>query len=381
MHDGGSSAGGLRSGDTPPAQWRAQVIGALVLVGLGVLILWPFMVPAAWAAILAFATWPVFRRLERALGGRAGWAAGVMTLLMVLLVLGPFVAVSVALIAEIGQVFDEVRAWAPAYYASAADWLRLLPVVGPTVAAHAERMMADRGAIEQWVAGQAGLWARQAVGVVGNIGRNLAGAAVAVLTLFFFYRHGDTLLAQVQRVAHRLTGVRGHALLAPLGETLQAVTYGILLTALAQGTVATLGYWAVGLGAPVLLGAATAVLALIPFGAPMVYLPASGYLLAQGRPLAALVLLAWGVLVVSTIDNVVRSWVISSATRVPFLLIFFAVIGGLGAFGLLGLFVGPATVSLLLVLWREAAAPAPGDAIGPGQPDEGTAWPPGGSRR
>ena len=93
----------------------------------------------------------------------------------------------------------------------------------------------------------------------------------------------------------------------------------------------------------------------------MVYVPASLYLLAQGRLLAGLLLLAWGVAVVSTIDNVIRSWVISSATRVPFLLIFFAVIGGLAAFGLLGLFVGPATVSLLLVLWREAAAPTPDD--------------------
>jgi len=107
-----------------------------------------------------------------------------------------------------------------------------------------------------------------------------------------------------------------------------------------------------GLHSPVLLGAATMLLALLPFGAPIVYVPASLWLLALGHLLPGLLLLGWGILVVSTVDNLIRSWFIAGATRVPFLLVFFGVIGGLAAFGSLGLFVGPISVALLLELWH-----------------------------
>lgn len=154
-------------------------------------------------------------------------------------------------------------------------------------------------------------------------------------------------------------------MLLPLGQTVRAVTYGILLTALAQGALATLGYWVVGVGAPVLLGAATTFLALIPFGASIVYVPVSGWLLVQGRPVAGLLLLAWGILAVSTVDNVIRSWFISGTTQVPFLLVFLGVLGGLATFGAIGLFVGPVTITLLLLLWREWTEPAPREVDAP----------------
>jgi len=207
-------------------------------------------------------------------------------------------------------------------------------------------------------------WSRTIVTTVGDLGRNLAGAGLALFALFFFYRHGSALLSQIERATHRLAGKRVHAMLLPLGQTVRAVTYGMLLTALAQGALATLGYWVAGLGAPVLLGAATTLLALVPFGAPIVYVPVSAWLLVQGRPLAGLLLLAWGILVVSTVDNLIRSWFISGTTRVPFLLVFLGVLGGLATFGAIGLFVGPVTITLLLVLWREwtEAGPAGVDA-------------------
>ena len=339
-------------------------LGALaLLVALALAVLRPFLVPVAWAAILAYATWPLFRRVERALRGRTAWAALAMTVLMVLVVVGPAVTVSLALASEIQQAFQDLRAWAAAgQRPPLPEWARPIPWIGPLLAERVEAVLADPAALRGWVSGHAGPWAQSIAGMVGGLARNLAGAGVALLSLFFLYRHGDALLPQIRRVARRLAGERVHAMFGPLGETVRAVMYGMLLTALAQGGLAMLGYWAAGLGAPALLGAATTLLALIPFGAPMVYVPASAWLLAQGRPLAGFLLLAWGTLVVSTVDNVIRTCFISGATRVPLLLIFFGVLGGLATFGSLGLFLGPITITLLLGLWREWAEVEPGEA-------------------
>ncbi|MBI4588669.1 MAG: AI-2E family transporter [Candidatus Rokubacteria bacterium] len=330
-------------------------LGALaLLIALALAVLRPFIVPVAWAAILAYATWPLFRRVERGLGGRSGWAALATTVFVVLVVVGPAVTVSLALASEIQQAVQDLRAWAAAgRRPPLPEWVRQVPVLGPIVAERGEAMLADPGALQEWVRSQAGPWARSLTGAIGGLARNVAGAGLALLTLFFLYRHGRTVIGQIERVARGVAGERVRVMLHPLGETVRAVMYGMLLTALAQGGLAMLGYWVAGLGAPALLGAATTLLALIPFGAPMVYVPAGAWLFVQGRPLAGFLLLAWGTLVVSTVDNVIRTWFISGATRVPFLLVFFGVLGGLAAFGSLGLFVGPVVISLLLVLWRE----------------------------
>jgi len=331
-------------------------LGAIALLAVTVLaVLYPFVVSVAWALILAVVTWPAFRRLERGLGMRTGWAALAMTALVVLVVVGPALLVSLALAREIQQVFAGLPEWIAAWNRAILAWLREIPWIGPQVADWLGELLADPAALRKWVFAQAGPWAGRVAGAVGDLGRNLARAGVALLTLFFLYRNGGALLPQVQGLTRRLAGERVYALLVPVGATVRAVMYGMLLTALAQGALAMLGYWVAGLGAPALLGALTALMAFIPFGAPMVYVPASAWLFLQQRSLAGALLLLWGILVVSTADNVIRSWFISGAVRMPFLLAFFGVLGGLAAFGAIGLFVGPIAMTLLLVLWREWA--------------------------
>ncbi len=180
--------------------------------------------------------------------------------------------------------------------------------------------------------------------------------ALTLLTVAFLYFHGETLNDQTRTVVHRLAGGRVASLIQIAGDTIRAVWYGMLLTATAQGILAGLGFWAVGLAAPVLLGAATAFLALLPFGPPLLWIPAGLWLLIQGTLWKGLALLAWGALAVSGIDNVLRPLFIGGATRIPYLLVLFGVLGGLATFGLLGLFLGPTILSLLLVLWREWAS-------------------------
>jgi predicted PurR-regulated permease PerM len=134
------------------------------------------------------------------------------------------------------------------------------------------------------------------------------------------------------------------------------VVYGILLTALVQGTLAGLGYWVAGMASPVTLGVLTALFALIPFGTPLVWGGAGAWLLFQGETGAAIGVWIWGAAVVSQIDNVLRPIFISSVGAIPFLLVLFGVLGGLLAFGLVGLFVGPIVLAVAWAVWREWAA-------------------------
>ena len=331
----------------------AQIAGIALIVVTSYVVLRPFITPIAWAAILAYASWPLHARIERLLRGRTGCSAFLMTILMVLVVMVPAVLVSAALVVELQSAFEAFRAWLPSGPASLAATLRDIPRIGPRAAEWIESLVADPAQMQQWVLARTGLVVGLVASTAGDLGRLALDAILALLTLFFLYRHGRELVPQIHGAARRLAGGGVDTVVYTLGETVRAVMYGTLSTALTQALLLTLGAWIVGLGSPVLLGAVTRLLALTPIGPPLVYVPAAAWLLLQGRFVAGLVLLGWGILVVSMVDNVIKSWFLSGAARIPFLLGFFGVLGGLLAFGPIGLFVGPVAIALLLTLWRD----------------------------
>jgi predicted PurR-regulated permease PerM len=228
-----------------------------------------------------------------------------------------------------------------------------LPLVGNWLRELAARVADNPRAIDleirQWIDQSAG----QLGAIVGGVGRNIAKLFIAMLSLFFMYRDGRAFASQVTGVLERFIGARVHGYMAAIGETVRAVVYGLLAAAIAQGTLAGLGYWGAGLKAPIALGALTVLAAMIPFATPLVWGGASLWLLLTGKTAAAIGLFLWGALAVSWIDNIVRPLVISNATRIPFLLVMFGVLGGVAAFGLVGLFVGPVILAVLIAVWRE----------------------------
>jgi predicted PurR-regulated permease PerM len=161
------------------------------------------------------------------------------------------------------------------------------------------------------------------------------------------------VLEQVVAVLRRFLGERLDPYLSAVGGMTKAVVWGLIATAIGQGFVAGLGYWWAGVPAPVLMGAITAVIAMIPFGTPFAWGSIGAWLLLTGNTVEGIGLLLWGALVVSWVDNLVRPLVISNATRIPFLLVMFGVLGGLAAFGLVGLFLGPVVLAVLMAVWRE----------------------------
>ncbi len=173
------------------------------------------------------------------------------------------------------------------------------------------------------------------------------------------------MLDGLRGVLRGLLGDRVQACFTVVGDTPRAVVCGLLLAAFAQALLAGLGYWGAGVKAPAFWGAAIAVVALIPFGAPLVWGSIGVWLLLQGQVGAGLGLLLWGALAISWIDKLVRPLIISGVAKIPFLLVLYGILGGLAAFGLIGLFVGPVILAILLALWREWTANNAGKNVCP----------------
>jgi predicted PurR-regulated permease PerM len=327
------------------------LLGALVALSYAVLRI--FLAPMAWAVILAFLTWPVNRRLRSGLGAGETVSALVMTGLLMAAVIVPVLWLTVLLRGEVAGAYKAVAHQIGSGPYALPDWLAGLPWVGDWLRQMIEEWgrnpAALRGQIGQWMEARTG----EILDILGDVGRNAGKLALALFTVFFLYRDGESLVAQVRRVLRRFLGQRVDGYIAAAGIMTKAVVWGLVATALAQGALAGLGYWWAGLDAPVLLGAVTAMVAMLPFGAPFVWGSIGIWLLVSGELTAGIGLLLWGALVVSWIDNLIRPLVISSATRIPFLLVLFGVLGGLAAFGLIGLFLGPVILAVLVAVWRE----------------------------
>ncbi|AZN38061.1 AI-2E family transporter [Iodobacter ciconiae] len=326
----------------------------LGLLGLAVsVVLTPFVIPMLWAGILAFSTWPLYLFLLKKTGERATASALMLTLLMSALVVFPVIWLLLLLRAESSPLIDLLTAELGSGRVRPPAFIANLPIVGAELSASLGALLAEPARIGIELKTQLRQLDAYAFAALGGIGKNMIKLVFALFTLFFVYLHGASVARQVRTICISLLGERAEGYLQTVALTTRAVVYGIVLTALIQGAVAGLGYWAVGLSAPITLAAVTVLLAMVPFGTPLVWGAAGLWLLFTGQTAAGIGLLLWGVLVVSWVDNIVRPLVLSEVVDIPFILALFGVLGGLAAFGLVGLFLGPVILAVALAVWRE----------------------------
>ena len=346
--------------DLASAPWLQRLLVASLLAGLVVLafeVLKPFIVPVIWAVILAHVTWPVYRRLLAVVKRRRAVAALLMTVGVTLAIVLPAIWLVALIRTELVAAYNAFAAQLARE--SSCRTVFELPWIGPWLEGLLARIAQDPGALNADCA--AGSSARRRTRRGGRRRRPQCRQAVhRDAGASFVYRDGESFAVQVVRVLERSLGQRVHGYALAISGTVRAVVYGLLAAAVAQGTIAGLGYWVAGLNAPIALGALTMLAALIPFMTPVVWVGASLWLVVSGHTAAGAGLFLWGLLAISWIDNVVRPLVISNATRIPFLLVLFGVLGGVGAFGLVGLFVGPVILAVLMAVWREWIAEALG---------------------
>ncbi|MGJ0486822.1 MAG: AI-2E family transporter [Methylomicrobium sp.] len=331
------------------------LIPSILLIGLlwlSYTVLREFLQTIAWALIIAYVMWPPYRRLRRKLGRRNTLSAALMSILISAVILLVLYGLVDVLQEELRGMYETVAAnlQNPSYRLP--EFLVKIPWVGAHMQEQLDQFIGDRAGMAAQISTWVQQWLGDAAKFIGGIGQYVLKLSVMLVMLFFCFRDGEEAVAQMQRGLVRFLGKYQHVYLRAAGYTTRAVVYGLVLAALAQGMLAGFGYAFAGVRAPVMFGAVTALLALLPMGAVLVWAPLGLGLIATEHLWQGLGLLTWGVLVVSTVDNVIRPLVISGASRVPFLIVMFGVLGGLSAFGPLGLFLGPVILAVLLSVWQ-----------------------------
>ena len=378
----------------------------LLLIG-GFYILKPFVTAIMWSVILAFSLWPIQQLLTKWFRGRRTLASIVLALTMSLLFVGPIVLLGVGLADDAALLGSTTKRWVESLSDKPPTWASNIPVIGERVDDYWEQFsdgrkrwmeQIDKGMKEQppkatsvaanapndsaivppapalveelnrqvtsvdsenkaidnarifETLGKLLGWARTwLVSVTLGVGKGMFQIGLSIILTFFLLRNGQILGARVAVGASRIAGHHGQRLIKVAGGTVRGVVYGIIGTAVAQGVLAGLGFGLAGVPAAALLGVLTFFLSAVPVGPPAVWLPATIWLFSQGRTGWGIFMLIWGMFIVSGVDNIIKPYLISHGSKIPFVLVFMGVIGGALAFGLVGVFLGP---TLLAVGYR-----------------------------
>jgi predicted PurR-regulated permease PerM len=336
---------------------RAAIL--IVLAALCIWVLWSFIPALAWAAVITIATWPMRDRLVLA-GVKPVTAAILLTLLWAVLLVLPLILFGTLLAQEAGALRDLIEQ-AREGRLEAPDWLAQLPFAGRYVATWWHAHLAAPAA-----AGGAILDQSQTAGALGfgrDLGRfvirRIAILGFTLLTLLFLYRDGARIAQGVEKIGIRLLGPPAQGYGRYSLTAVRATVNGLVFIGFIEGLILGVGYAICGVPHPVAFSLATAVLGIVPFGAPAAVAVASLTLMATSQAIVGLALLGIGLVVIFIIDHTARPKLIGGSIRLPFLWALFGVFGGLEAFGVVGLFLGPAILAVALAIWREAVAATP----------------------
>jgi len=338
---------------------RVFALVTAALLGLALFkILQPFIGPILWSVLLAFLLFPLNQALRRALGGRPAAAAMLLTLAAILGLIGPAAVLTVAFTRQASDLFARLQAAAGRFQAIRMDDVLAIPLVGRTVGWIGSVSGTTAEEVEAWFDSAAKTLLGSLVAMSGPLFvealGTLIGLIVTLFLLFFFLRDGEDMVRTVQFLTP-LNPERQAHLVEHLSAVTRAVVFGSLLTALAQGTLVGLAFAFVRLPSPVVFGALGALAAMVPlFGAALVWVPAASVLAYQGRWGAAAFVIGWGLIVITSADNVIRPLFISGRAQISTLPVFLGLAGGIGAFGPIGIVLGPVIVALALALLRFA---------------------------
>lgn len=328
----------------------ALVLGCAVLLR-------PFFVPILWAAILVVSSWPLYCRLVRFMKGHRTTAALLMTIAWTAVLFLPLFELGARLTDNVTSITEAVRSATTTPLPPPPAWLAEFPVVGKwlesewlSASNNPERFLA---AVQQLVpAVRDWLLARGA-----DVAQGLLQLSLSLFTSFFFYRDGPAIVEVTDSIITRITGPRTERFSGTAAATMTSVVYGLLGTSLVQGILSAATYKIAGVPGALLLGFVSLFLSLIPAGLTLIWLPAAIWLGAQGATGWAAFVAISG-LIIGSIDNFLRPYLIRQGSDLPFLLVLIGVVGGAVGFGVIGIFLGPALLGIGYSLIREWASQA-----------------------
>ncbi|HEX2890664.1 AI-2E family transporter YdiK [Vineibacter terrae] len=353
----------MRETRTDIARVTLAVVALVVLVGTCLWILQPFLPAVIWATTVVIATWPLMLRVQERLGNRRGLAVTVMTLVLLLVFVLPFWLAIGTIAQHSGQIIGWGESLATTGLPPPPDWLGKVPLVGPD-AARFWQDIGDTGVREllqkaRPYAGRVTQWFIEAVGSFGTV---LLQFLLTVAIAAIMYAKGEQAASMVRRFGIRLAGSRGEQAVILGARAIRGVALGVVVTAFVQAAIGAVGLVIVGIPFAGVLSALMFMLCIAQLGPGLVLIPAVIWLYVDGHPTSGTVLVVFAVLAIA-VDNFLRPILIRRGADLPLLLILAGVIGGLVAFGLIGLFLGPTVLAVGYTLLRawidEADEPGP----------------------
>jgi predicted PurR-regulated permease PerM len=329
----------------------------IALTGLCAWVLWSFIPALTWAGVIAIATWPIRQRIVR-IGLSPLGAAILLTAAWAVIFVLPVIFFGTALAQEAGSI-REIVEQARRGQLEAPDWLAQLPLVDKAIATwwHAHFTAPNGGSLVDPAQ------TANALGFGRDVGRFIARRLVilgfTLLTLIFLYKDGAHLASDAEKLGRRLFGNAATRYGRFSINAVRATVNGLVFVGLIEGLLLGVGYAICSVPHPIAFALATAVLGVVPFGAPVVLIIASLTLIAGSHLVIGLVLLGLGLVAIFIIDHTARPALIGNSICLPFFWALLGVFGGLEAFGIVGLFLGPAILAVALAIWREAIGVSP----------------------
>jgi len=346
------------------------LLGIAIPAGLAAVSLWimlPFVPALIWATMIVVATWPMMRAIETRLWRKRWVAASVMTMALLLAFVIPLTLAIVSIVSHMDVITGSVKSLQATTFEIPPDWVVKLPVVGSRLDASWREVAAsgDLGSKLSTYASTVGSWF---VGQVGDLGALLMEFLLTVGIAAILYMKGEVAAAAVIRFARAIGGDRGESSVVLAAQAIRGVALGVVVTAIVQSVLGGIGLAVAGMPYAAVLTAVMFMLALAQIGAVPIMVCATIWIFTQGDTGWGVFLSIWTI-VVGGIDNVLRPILIRRGVDLPLLLILVGVIGGLVAFGLVGIFVGPAVLAVtyrLLASWTTETAATDTDSDGRG---------------
>lgn len=340
-----------------PAFWIRLTL--ILLLIAGAYFFHSFAIPILTAFIIAIITWPAYKRLLDYLDQKRKTAATIATLAAILFLVTPLGLLASYAIKEV-IAFLAWAVKANALGVTAPDWFASIPYAGSWLIEKWNEHLSDPGMIGQvtQVFGSQNIGSvyRNVIATSGSILHILLTLTFILITLFFLYKDGDSIIKQLDKAGEYFYPKRWNRYSRVVPLAIRSTVLGMGVIAIAEGVVLGVAYWIAGVPSPIILGIVTGIMALIPGGAPLSFTLVSLYLVATGNSTAGLLLFMWGAFELFMVDKFIRPRLVGGPMQLPFLPTFFGLVGGVKTMGFLGLFIGPALMVILVMLWREFIA-------------------------
>ncbi|MFN7945397.1 MAG: AI-2E family transporter [Blastocatellia bacterium] len=328
-------------------RWIALLVAAGIALYVCWLMLQPFAEVLAWAAVLVIVFFPVHQRLVAWLR-RPGWSALLSTALVMLVILVPVTLVTIAVVNELTELVQNLQG----------SFSTLLgphsPVIGRITGWLSQYIDVSRLHPQEYLMQRLNSLsenlASRTIGLVGGVFGAVIEVFFIIFTMYYLFRDSDRIRRALRDVIP-LEREQSEQIFERTREVIYASVYGVLVIAAIQGALGGLAFWMLGLPSALVWSVVMFLLSMVPMaGSFLVWIPAAAWLALMGHPGKALMLTAWGLLAIGTVDNFLRPRLVGQKTRLHELLIFFSVLGGLQIFGVLGLVLGPVIVAVTLAL-------------------------------